>query len=111
MHFHRCQEILAAIKRNKLQSFERSNLHQIVVYYEQRNTKGFGSVQSLDQLGCRGDIGDDSEEILFLSFLQENLVSSSSIGRDVHSLMLSGGQMENLGRNVTTEGGACSSEP
>ena len=32
---------------------------------------------------------NDSAEILFQSFLQEALVSSSSMGRDVHSLMLS----------------------
>ena len=32
---------------------------------------------------------DDSAEILFQSFLQEALVSSSGIGRDVHSLMWS----------------------
>ena len=29
---------------------------------------------------------DDSAEILFQSFLQEALVSSSGMGRDVHSL-------------------------
>ena len=33
-------------------------------------------------------MGDDSAEILFRSFLQEDLVSSSGIGRDVHPLML-----------------------
>ena len=32
---------------------------------------------------------DDSAEILFQSFLQEALVSSSGMGRNVHSLMLS----------------------
>ena len=32
---------------------------------------------------------DDSVEILFKSFLQEALVSSSGLGRDVHSLTLS----------------------
>ena len=32
---------------------------------------------------------NDSDEIRFQSFLQEALVSSSSMGRDVHSLMLS----------------------
>ena len=47
------------------------------------------SVQSLDQLGRRGDMRDDSVEILFQSFLQEALVSSSGMGRDVHTLMLS----------------------
>ena len=34
-------------------------------------------------------VRDDSAEILFQSFLQEALVSSSGMGRDVHSLMLS----------------------
>ena len=37
--------------------------------------------------GGGGDTRDDSAEILFQSFLQEALLSSS--GRDVHSLMLS----------------------
>ena len=46
------------------------------------------SVQSLDRLGRRGDMWDDSAEILFQSFLQEALVSSSSMGKYVHSLML-----------------------
>ena len=47
------------------------------------------SVQSLDRLGRRGNMRDDSAEILFQTFLQEALVSSSGMGRDVHSLMLS----------------------
>ena len=46
-------------------------------------------VQSLDKLGHRGDMRVDSAEILSQSFLQEALVSSSGMGRDVHSLMLS----------------------
>ena len=47
------------------------------------------SVKSLDWLSHWGDtsLRDDSAEILFQS--QEALVSSSGIGRDVHSLMLS----------------------
>ena len=36
-----------------------------------------------------GDMRDNSAEILFQSFLQEALVSSSGMGRNVHSLMLS----------------------
>ena len=47
------------------------------------------SVQSLDRLGRWKDTMDDSAEILFQSFLQEALVSSPGMGRDVHSLMLS----------------------
>ena len=46
------------------------------------------SGQSLDRLGNRGDMRDDSAEILFESFLQEALVSGSRKCRDVHSLML-----------------------
>ena len=38
--------------------------------------------------GGGGCIRNDSEEILFQSFLQGALVSSSGTGRDVHSLML-----------------------
>ena len=49
----------------------------------------FSSVQFAVQLGCRGNMTDDSAEILFQSFLQEALLSSSGMGRDVHSLMLS----------------------
>ena len=47
----------------------------------------FSSVQSLDRLGRPRDMADDSAEILFQSFLQEAPVSSSGMGRDVHSLM------------------------
>ena len=50
---------------------------------------GLTLLQSHDRLGRRGDMKDDSAEILFQSFLQEALVSSSGMGRDVHSLMLS----------------------
>ena len=43
----------------------------------------------LSRRGCGGgvDIKDDSEEILFQSFLQEALVRSSDMGRDVNSLI------------------------
>ena len=47
------------------------------------------SVTSLDQLGCQGDMTDYTAEIFFHSFLQKALVSSSGMGRDVHTLMLS----------------------
>ena len=43
------------------------------------------SVQSTDRLGRRTDMRDDSAEILFQSFLQEVLVSSSGIGKYLHS--------------------------
>ena len=49
------------------------------------------SVQSLYQYGRRGDLRDDSAEILFQSFLREVNVNSSGMGGDVHSLMLSSG--------------------
>ena len=49
----------------------------------------FSSVQFLDRLGRRGDREGDSAEILLQSFLQKALVGSSSMGRDVHTLMLS----------------------
>ena len=55
----------------------------------------FSSVQSLDRLGRQdgGEVGgnmtDYSAEILFQSFLQEAIVSSSYMGRDVHSLIFS----------------------
>ena len=45
----------------------------------------FSSVQSLGRLGRRGDTRGDSAEILFQSFLQEAVVSSSGMGRNVHS--------------------------
>ena len=57
---------------------------------------GQASVQSHDRLGRRGDMRDDSAEMLFLfSFffffppLQKALVSSSGMARDVQSLILS----------------------
>ena len=47
------------------------------------------SVQSFDRLGRRGDIRDESVEIFFQSFMQEEVIlSGSGKGRDVHSLML-----------------------
>ena len=49
----------------------------------------FSSALSLDRLGRRGDMKDDSAQILFQSFLQQALVSSSGVGRDVHCLVLS----------------------
>ena len=49
----------------------------------------FSSVQSLDRLGRRRDTKDASAEILFRSFLHKAVVSSSGMGRDVHSLLLS----------------------
>ena len=49
----------------------------------------FSSVQSLDRLGRRGDMIDDSAEALFQSFQKGAVVSSFGMGRDVHSLMLS----------------------
>ena len=48
----------------------------------------FSSFQSLDRLGRRGDMRDDSVEILFQSFLQEAVMGSSGIGGNVHSLTL-----------------------
>ena len=48
-----------------------------------------GSVQSLDRLDHQGDTSHDSAKILFQSFVQEAIVSSSGMDRDVHSLMLS----------------------
>ena len=42
----------------------------------QPNQLRFSSVQSLDRLGRREDMRDDSAEILFQSFLQETTVSS-----------------------------------
>ena len=51
----------------------------------------FSSVQfnPLTNWVIREDMRDDSAEILFQSFLWEALVSSSGMGRDVHTLMLS----------------------
>ena len=62
-----------------------------VPHHEWSGSVQFSSVQSLDRLGRRGDMMDDSAEILlqFFFLLQEALVNSSGTGRDVHSLMLS----------------------
>ena len=43
----------------------------------------FSSVLSLDALGRREDMTDDSADSLFRSLLQEALVSRSGLGRDV----------------------------
>ena len=49
---------------------------------------GISSVQSFDRLDRQGDTRD-SRDPLPVFFLQEALVSSSSMGRDIHSLTLS----------------------
>ena len=63
-----------------------------VEYDTERQTLPSCSVQFSsvpDWLGHRGEMKDDSAEILFQSFLQEAVVSSSDMGSDVHSLILS----------------------
>ena len=62
---------------------------QVAVYEPCTIVYEFSSVQFLDQLGHQGYMRDNSAETLFHSFLQEALVSSSGMGRDIHSLMLS----------------------
>ena len=47
------------------------------------------SVQFFDRFGRRSSMADYSVENLFPSFLQQALVISSGMGRDVHSLLLS----------------------
>ena len=70
--------------------FEGKQYFLLYKYWQSNHTKPqFSSVQSLDRLGRQEDMRDDLAEILFQSFLQEASVSSSGIGRDVHSLMLS----------------------
>ena len=49
----------------------------------------FSQFQSLHGSGHRGDMRDDSAESLFQSFLREAILSSSGMGRDVHTLTLS----------------------
>ena len=49
----------------------------------------FSSVQSLDRSGCRRDMRDVPAEVLSQSFLQQSIVSSSGMDRNVHCLMLS----------------------
>ena len=49
----------------------------------------FSLALSLDQISSRGNMKDDSAAIGFQSFLQGDIVSSSGMGRDVQSLMLS----------------------
>ena len=46
------------------------------------------SDQSLDRFGRRGDMRDDSTQILFQPFLQKAIVSSFGMSRDVHTLTL-----------------------
>ena len=48
---------------------------------------GFGSVQSLGWLGCRGDTKDNSAKMLHHSFLREAVLSSSGIRRDLHVVL------------------------
>ena len=42
----------------------------------------FSSVQSFERLGRRGDMKDDSAELLFQSLLQEAIVSSTGIRQE-----------------------------
>ena len=68
-----------------LRDVQTPNIHQVPCILVIQ----FSSFQSLDESGRRGDMTDDSAEILFQSFLQEAIVSSSGVGRDFHSWMLS----------------------
>ena len=71
------------------------SLHATDPLYMNQHTAVLGkwprmlSVQFLNRLCRLGDMRDDSAETLFQAFLQEALVSSSDMGRDVHFLMLS----------------------
>ena len=49
----------------------------------------FRLVHSSHRLSHQGNVTDDSAEVFFQSFLQEALVSSSGIDRNIHCLMLS----------------------
>ena len=49
----------------------------------------FSPLTSWVIMGGGGYSRDNSAEIPFQSFLQDTLVSSSGMGRDVHSLMMS----------------------
>ena len=61
----------------------------ISMIYTQQLKKESVQFTPFDRLGYRGNMRNDSAEILLLPFLQEAVVSSSGMGRDVHSLMLS----------------------
>ena len=67
----------------------RRTLYCLKVRLATANGYQFSSVQSLDRLGHRGNMRDNSAKILFRSCLQGALVNSSGMGRDVQSLMLS----------------------
>ena len=75
--------------------FSMVSLHATDPLYMNQHTAVLGkwprmlSVQFLNRLCRLGDMRDDSAETLFQAFLQEALVSSSDMGRDVHFLMLS----------------------
>ena len=66
--------------------------------YKQR----FSSVQSLDRLDRLGDRTDDSAEILLQSFLQEALVSSSGMDRNVRFLRCCPSSISSANHGVAT---------
>ena len=69
---------------------EASSCLEMWTYFVIRGmTRWYRSVQATDWLDRQGDMTDDSAAILFKCFLQEAILGSSGMGRDVHSLMLS----------------------
>ena len=80
------------ISLNNSNSFDNSSWCALYIDFLNgliRHILEWSSVQSLDRLGRRGDVGYYSSEVLFQSFLTEALVSGSGMGGNVHSFMLS----------------------
>ena len=56
---------------------------------DRRKSFHFSSLRSLDRLRRRGVVTGDLTKILFQSYLQEAILSSSGMGENAYSLMLS----------------------
>ena len=76
--------ILAAV--TKFYSSYNTNTRMSINSIKYQPTEQFSSIQSLDQLGYQRGMTDESADILFQSFLQEAIMSSSGMVRDIYLL-------------------------
>ena len=76
--------ILAAV--TKFYSFYNTNTRMSINSIKYQPTEQFSSIQSLDQMGYQRGMTNESADILFQSFLQEAIMSSSGMVRDIYLL-------------------------
>ena len=87
VHFSHLSLLLQPQKREHLNRLSSNNINFSAPQLP--SVVQFSSVRTLDRFGRQEDVKDDSADILFQPFLQEALLSSCGIFRDVHSFTLS----------------------